>query len=252
MIGRQMVAVLAVATLLVTAGCAATTSGTPPGLSEENVTDANALVASHTDTLDSQSFTVEVTREVEEPNGELDVRFVQTYRVDPQGTTEGRLVSNTTLGADPPERYTDGNASRELDAYRDGNVTYLRVTRGDNVSYQRTGAFTSPVTLGRMLQRRTINALSDRQNATVRSVTVDGERHYRVHAYLNDTQVRTNAVVNMTVSPDGLVRELTFRRIVPIRSTKRITTHVRFDNIGETIVERPEWYETAQNATGSG
>ena len=245
-----MAAVLAVATLLVTAGCAATTSGTPPGLSEENVTDANALVASHTDTLDSQSFTVEVTRTVTDPNGELNAHINGTYRFEPSGTVEGRIVTTTQLGTDPPQPYDQ--IAKERDAYRRGNVTYVRSVRGDNVTYRQTGLFNSSVTLGRALQRRTINALNERQNATVEPVTVDGERHYRIHAHLNDSQFRENAVLNLTVTSDGLVRELTFRRIVALRNTQRLTTHVRVSRVGETTVKRPDWHQTALNVTASG
>jgi hypothetical protein len=253
LLDRRAVSTLAVVALLVTTGCAATSeTGTPPGLAEGNVTDANALVEAHTNALETQSFTVETTTEIEEPNGELDVRIERTYRVEPSGTTEGRLVSDTTLGDDPPERYADGNVSTELDAYRDGNVTYVRSVRGDNVTYRRTDLFDSPVTLGTILQRRTVNALSERRNATVRSVTTDDERRYRIHAHLNDSQFRTNAVVNLTVTPDGLVRDLTFRRTVAVRNAKRITTHVRFRDVGGTTVERPDWYGTARNATASG
>ena len=84
------------------------------------------------------------------------------------------------------------------------------------------------------------------------TVTIDGERHYRIHAHLNDSQFRENAVLNLTVTSDGLVRELTFRRIVTLRNTQRLTTHVRVSRVGETTVERPDWYETARNATASG
>lgn len=251
MTAARPLGVCCVVALLLVAGCAAPgSSGPPPGLSASNVTDANALVEAHTNTLKTQSFTVETTRTVTDPNGERNARINGTYRFEPSGTVEGRIVTTTQLGTDPPQPYDQ--IAQERDAYRRGNVTYVRSVRGDNVTYQRTGLFNSSVTLGRALQRRTINLLNDRQNATVEPVTVDGEQRYRIHAHLNDSRFRENAVVNLTVTSDGLVRELTFRRTVALRNTQRLTTHVRVSRVGETTVERPDWYETARNATASG
>jgi len=238
--------------LVVVAGCAAPTSqsGPPPGLSTDNVTDANALVRAHTDALQSQSFTVRSTTTMYSANGSFRVVSNRTWHVDPGEPIRGRVVSSRRAVGDAPARYT---GPTRVAAWRNGTTTYRRADRNGTPTYQRVPLFDSRVKLSSALQRNDLYRLSTRRNATVEAVERDGRRLYRVTAALNDTAVASNASMTLLVDANGVVRTLKTEQTVQFRAGKReISTTAHVTRVGSTTVERPDWYGAAVEATENG
>jgi hypothetical protein len=241
---------LALAALLVGAGCAAPTnqSAPPPGVDADRVTDANELLRTHTETLESQSFTVRSRTTVTEPGADYRVVTGRTWRVDPTGTVRGSVTGRSQTVGDAPERY--GRRPDERAAWREGSTTYRRTLSDGAATYRRVDLFNSSVKLSAALQRQSLYRLGTRRNATVERVTRDGTPHYRIAARLNDTAVTTNASMTVLVGTDGVVHRFETRQTVQYRSGKRVVTRsVRFEDVGTTAVERPDWVTSAVNAT---
>jgi hypothetical protein len=251
---RRGVAALALCLLVVGAGCGglADRGGTaPPGLSADGVTDATALVGAHTAALSSTSFTVRTSTTTRPVDGEYTATTNRTWRVAPGDTVRGLVTSTTSFTGDVPERVA--RRPDALAAYREGTVTYRRVRDDGETSYRRVDLLNTSVRLNPALQRRPIARLDDRVDATVEPVTREGRRRYRVTARLNDTQISTNATLRLLVTPAGVVRDLRSTRTVEYRSGRRIVTRtVRVTDVGETTVERPDWFAAAVEATGDG
>lgn len=247
---RGRLVTLVVGLLLVGAGCVAPTSQSapPPGLDDDAVTDANALIRAHTAALESQSFTVHSTTTTRPPDGDYRVVLNRTWRVDPTGTLRGSVVGTSTAVGDAPERYAQQPDERA--SWREGTTTYRRVAADGNATYSRIDLFNSSVKLSAAIQRGTLYRLNTRGETAVTPVMRDGSRRYRIEAELNDTAVTTNASMTLLVDADGVVRTIRTTRTVQYRTGKRLVTRtVRLDDVGSTTVERPDWYSAAVDAT---
>lgn len=246
---NRLVAVVA-GLLLVGAGCVAPTSQSapPPGLDDGAVTDANALVRAHTAALESRSFTVRSTTTTRPTDADYRVVLNRTWRVDPTGTIRGSVVSTSGTVGDAPARYA--RQPDERASWREGTTTYRRVTADGDATYRRVDLFNSSVKLSAAIQRGTLYRLNTRTETTVTPVSRDGSRRYRIEAKLNDTAVTTNASMTLLVDTDGVVRTIRTNRTVQYRSGPRVVTRtVRIEGVGNTTVDRPDWYPTAVDAT---
>lgn len=245
---RRVAAAVGVCLLLLVVGCIAPGVETsPPGLSDDGVTDSSELVRAHTTTLQSQSFTVHTTSKMHGPDGEYRVVSNRTWRLDPTGTIRGHVVSTSRTVGDAPAEY-DGRPD-EVAAWREGPTTYQQVRTDDDTTYRRVALFNSSVKLSAALQRQAIYRLHTRTDATVEPISRNGRRLYRVTATLNDTAVTTNASMTMLVDADGVVRRLRTNQTVQYRSgTRVITRTVRITDVGSTTIDRPDWYPTAVDA----
>lgn len=258
--GRSSRTVLTVAVclLLVGAGCAGVTgegggvaapSDPPPGLTADEVTDASALVGAHTRALSNRTFTVRTTSRTHPVEGGWTRTTNRTWRLDAGDPVRGTVTSRSKTTGDPPDRVA--GARTRLSAYREGSTTYRRVANGSSVTYDRIGLLNTSVRLNQPLQRRPIASLSDRTNASVEPVVVDGQPRYRVTATLATRGAISNASIRLLVSPEGVVRSLRVRRTVEYRSGKRVVTRTaRIEDVGSTTIDRPEWYDEAVAATG--
>jgi len=246
---RHRLLIVVVGLLLVGAGCVAPTSQSPPpGLDDDAVTDASALVRAHTTALESRSFTAHVTTTSRPTDADYRVVVNRTWRVDPTGTLRGSVVDTSTAVGDAPARFA--RRPDERAAWREGTTTYRRVDTGGNVTYRRVDLFNSSVKLSAAIQRQALYRLNTRTGATVTPVLRDGHRQYRVEATLNDTAVTTNASTTLLVDTSGVVRTMRTNQTVRYRSGSRVVTRtVRIEGVGNTTVERPDWVPAAAEAT---
>jgi hypothetical protein len=246
---RRLIAVV-LGLALVGAGCVAPTSQSapPPGLDDDAVTDANALVRAHTTALESRSFTAHVTTTSRPTDAEYRIVTNRTWRVGPTGTLRGSVVDTSTAVGDAPERYA--RRPDERAAWREGTTTYRRVETGENVTYRRVDLFNSSVKLSAAIQRQMLYRLNTRTEATVTPVLRDGSRRYRIEARLNDTAVTTNASMTLLVDTSGVVRTMRTNQTVRYRSGNRVVTRtMRIEDVGTTTVERPDWFPAAAETT---
>jgi hypothetical protein len=262
--------VVAVALVVVLAGCSMPTTGTdaaptgteptastdattpspPPGLSTDGIEDLPALVGAHTDALRGTTFTVR-TRTVQTAAGaNYTVVTERTGRYDDTGPFRGRTSFRSTVRGDLPETAVSPPARQR--AYRAGERAAVRTTRNGTVRTRRVAPYDSPVKLSGAMARATLRTLSERNATTVDRVRTDGAVLYRVRARLAPTQFQRNATLEAFVTDSGFVTRLVARRTLEFRNrTTRVERTVRYTDVGETTVRTPEWYADLPNGTAS-
>jgi hypothetical protein len=243
-IDHRVVLTVAVAVLLVTTGCVGSIpSDSNPGstqLTADDVTDTSVLIQAHTETLQTNSFTVHSTATTQDVNETFRIRTERTWRVDPEPPMRAWTTSQSTVTGNAPERYEQ--VPERTSAWRQGNTTTVRVQSGDTARTRNADLLNTSVRLNRALHRQLLLRFSDRQNTTVDEVTRNGTRLHRVQANLNDTHVTSNASMTLFVNPDGYVQRIETTRTIEYRSGPRVVTRtVRFTRVGATTVESPDW-----------
>ncbi|USZ69854.1 hypothetical protein NGM10_15735 (plasmid) [Halorussus salilacus] len=235
-----------------------------PGLSEDGVEEPLALSNAHQERLGDESLTISNHRVERYANGTVRNESTRTTRTA-ANRTRYRLIENTTL----PNWVTGANNEGELWANgthvfsareRNGTMTYIRQLGPDSEPTEPrellVGDLTADddlLTVFSAFENERVEEL-DEENATA-------PERYRVTAsdlahadFLADgTEVR-NATLDAVVETDGpesaFVREYTLRYETEIDGeTVRVTERIRFSDVGETTVERPEWYDGAANET---
>ncbi|WP_311174193.1 hypothetical protein [Halobellus ordinarius] len=244
MIDHRFVLTVAVAVLLVTAGCIGSipsdSNSDSTQLTADDVTDTSVLIQAHTETLQTNSFTVHSTATTQDANETFRIRTERTWRVDPEPPIRAWTTSQSTVTGNAPERYEQ--MPERTSAWRQGNTTTVRVQSGDTARTRNADLLNTSVRLNRALHRQMLLRFSDRQNTTVDEVTRNGTRLHRVQANLNDTHVTSNASMTLFVNPDGYVQRIETTRTIEYRSGPRVVTRtVRFTRVGATTVESPDW-----------
>lgn len=253
---RQVAAGVLVALLCVTAGCLAV--GPPTSeendapdidndytITDETVTDTSTLIGAHTQTLRQHAFTVNVT--VTAIGADYRAVGNRTVRFDPSPPVRGFLYENVSVSGDPPDQLRQG-VERML--YREGETTYEHILRGDGPTFRRIGLLNTTLKGNVATQRRTLASLETLDNATVETVTRDGEQLYKLTQSLPDTQIATNRSVELLVSENGVIREMEWRTVQSgPNGEMRIVRRIEITNVGETTVERPDWYDEAVGET---
>ncbi|MFB6183866.1 MAG: hypothetical protein ABEI96_04865 [Haloarculaceae archaeon] len=248
---RRILASLAVALVIVTAGCfgasgsgstatpTATTTRTdaasfsPPGIHNGTVTNASALVAAHHDTLvDAGSFTS---------------NWTQTYG----GRTQQTIVHYST---DDGIRWTTERSGGEKIRWAPGLHQYgyaLVIKTEGNAVYQRV---TSPASVGRVTQAASLDQLVAAFDLQVTGTdTVNGHEVLVVRStdvtrpkkVLGLWNLGSMQSANLTLKVDerGVIRE--FDHGVETGGND-IAIHTTFSQVGSTTVRKPDWVGTAR------
>lgn len=240
-------------------------AGFPPGLTEDGVLDATALSDAHRERLDDESLTIDSHRVERYANGTLRNESSQTTRTA-ANRTRYRILVNTTR----PSWVAGSDGEGELWA-NGTHVFHARAANGTMEYDLRIGPDSEPVEPRDYLRGDLTN--SDRvlvlftafENESVERMDGGNATHldrYRVTASdlahpefigPDDTEVR-NATLDAVIESDGpksaLVREYTIQYEISVEGEiVRITEQIRFSNVGETTVERPEWYDGTANRT---
>lgn len=244
MINHRFVLTVGVAVLVVTAGCVGSIpselNSESTQLTADDMTETSVLIQAHTETLQTNSFTVRSVTTTQDANGTFRVRTERTWRVDPKPPVQALTTSQLTVTGNAPERYEQ--VPERTSAWRQGNTTTVRAQSGEKTQTRNAGLLNTPVRLNRALHRQLLLRFSDRQNISVDEVTRNGTRLYRLQANLNDTRVTSNASMILLVNPDGYVQRIETTRTIEYRSGPRVVTRtVRFSHIDATTVEAPDW-----------
>lgn len=221
----------------------------PSGLTSSGVADAETLAAAHEEALAGQSYTYD-----------RDVRIVAE-----NGTQLGRWGHHVQVGAERLKfnysQYGEGVSVfgytvERLRKYTDGSVTF------SNASVFQSGYRREP---GRGFAANTFSSeqlLADALNASessVETVEPNGETWYRVRAeggsetltaaLTNGTVTvnATNITTTALVSPEGLVRNVTYEYDFERGNVSgHRTTAIEYSVIGETEVAVPAWVADAK------
>ncbi len=282
---RRVLAV-AIALLLVTAGClgstststdptttaptddesTASTTTTPAPFVKSGPVNAEQMAQAHADALqDAGSFTMTVATETEARGGNgtgnasdsfgLDSSLPARMAVDFE---QARVRASADAGFVTTSEYVSFDAGKTYRRVGGGNgsqPTYVVM----NVS-ERSLTAASEDDLLASVEKRTQRRLA-RANFTVAGVEeYRGTRVTRLVArgVSNHTLPETNhtSVENATtvvlVGPDGLVHRIEEHRTVSVfGATTSYTAVVEYRELGETTVEKPDWLDEAKNRSES-
>ncbi|WP_178915954.1 hypothetical protein [Natronomonas gomsonensis] len=232
----------------------------PPGVTDRGVEAPDATASAHVDRLAETSYTLTSNRTVR-TNGTLDSFF--SVRVDLDDERNYHAKARTD-GPDGPEFLGRPPATAE---FWSGEETHIRkLTRDGETTYDEIESGPGRVSTWRYWTRTA--PFGDRQGSVFRTVRdvvgsftwrVDSEgtgdmTQYRLEAdeYASTafapsevTAVR-NASASATVSQSGLVRSIHMRYVGTIDGeTVVVERTIRWENVGNTSVERPPWYDRA-------
>lgn len=235
-----------------------------PGLTERGVEDAMALVGAHRERLGGESLTIDALTVERYENGTVRNESRQTTRTA-ANRTRYRILVNTTA----PNGITGADGEGELWA-NGTHVFHARETNGttnyslffdarsepaDTRDYLR-GDLTSS---DRLLVLFT--AFESERVERVDDGNAAAPERYRVTAsdlahpdFVADGSAVENATLEAVIESDGpdsaFVREYAVRYETEIDGeTVRVTERIEHSDIGETTVERPEWFDGETNAT---
>jgi len=262
-------------------GTAPSLEGFPEGVTGDGITDPFRLVRTHHDALEGQSYAVTSVVTARYANGTLWGGRRTTVR-----TTANRsrfLVTETTRGPNPPFRRVGHDLVRApgRSAFWSDGRRLLWLTEGDNVSYRAVGPgeldprewapLTTVLTRQELHLRlnaveTTVTGREQHDGTTLVAVRSTGRSKpgsagkafsagaaYRYPLGIDRGSV-SNVRLQALVSSGGIVHEHEFDYVAEVDGTRvTVTERVRYIDVGNTTVERPDWYEEAvavTNATG--
>lgn len=212
----------------------------PPGVSEDGVTDRDALLSAHADGLDGKSVTV-------------DVDFQLTIDGDGQNAgLRGKVTPDDDAGWLRVST-TDGTGTY----YTEGGTTYEKVVVDGSTSYGTTDQVSAiPQTTRFGADTRLRDALWNANWSFDRVVERDGELLLRYEATRvslpsevdvdrSDADATSHGV--LLVGEDGVVREVDIGVTVETdEETVEYGLSVTFSEIGSTTIQRPDWIDRAE------
>ncbi|NEU58154.1 hypothetical protein [Halorussus sp. MSC15.2] len=219
----------------------------PPGLSADGVTDPLALADAHREALRNTSYTVATSYAFRRPNGTVLSQGITTTRVSSGGESFFAVTSQTQSNATRPlgfGRYklaTWANETRAVTArqVRGGEPTYREVSR-ERAPFE-------PDTQWELLY----SAFAATNTTVVERFERDGTTLFRV---VSTEQPGTELAPMYggsysfvaIVDSQGIVRTLqqTYQTTFEDRSAV-VSRTIRLTRLGNTTVERPDWYEKA-------
>lgn len=283
---RRRALAVAIALLLVTAGCLGSTgtstdstttapaddestpatTTTPAPFVQSAPVDAERVAQAHADRLrDAESFTMVVTVDSETRGGNatgnasgsmgLDLSTPMRMAVDLE---RGRVRGSTDAGIMRMSAYVSFDAGKTYRRVGGGNgsqPTYVVM----NVSEQSLTAASEDDLLAsveKRTQRRlaranfTVAGVEEYRGTRVTQLVARGVSNHTLPE-TNHTSVE-NATTVVLVGPDGLVHRIEEHRTVSVfGATTSYTAVVEYRELGETTVEKPEWLDEAKNRSES-
>lgn len=233
----------------------------PPGMTNRGVEAPDVTASAHADRLAETSYTLTSNRTVR-ANGTLKSFFSVRVDLDDERNYHARA---RTDGQDGPEFLGRPPATAEF--WSDGETHLRKLTRDGETTYDELESGPGRVSTWRYWTRTA--PFGDRRGSLFRMVRdvmgsfvwlIDTERtgdttQYRLEAdeYTSTafapsemTDVR-NVTASATVTQSGLVRSIHMRYVGTIDGeTVLVERTIRYENVGNTSVERPEWYDRAR------
>jgi hypothetical protein len=202
-----------------------------PGLEDDGVVDPAHLVGAHTEALIDTSYTARLSTTRAAPNGSVRERYDRIVRV----ASWDRFRYVLTAESDGVVRRTD--------RWRSGDRAYEAVTENGTTTYRSLDSPSAPTLLSREGLLRLFRVLSSRVTDTRRS---NGATVYRVVGGPSDLPTLSNVTYVAHVTDRGLVTSFRVSYAVDDEDREqRVTVEATVDRVGETAVERPEWYDEA-------
>lgn len=269
---------LALAVVLVVAGCSApvgpvapgATTDTPtltpaelppapppPGLTMDGVVDTAALASAHEETLANRSFTVNTSYRLVDENGTV-TSLNSTRRVAANRTVYAATQRSTWTNRSPVR-----SVSRRIDLYHTGEETFYRAV-DETVSYDRVSdrrGLTDSTGVGRL---RELYVAGDDWQVT-RRADDDAVEYVLVAESVSRGALEPPTFATAPREPRLTVRLTADGRLVRWRLTYavtyghggtetegRVVRTTTVSAVGTTEVQQPAWLAAAKNATAAG
>ncbi|MFC5974008.1 hypothetical protein ACFPYI_22030 [Halomarina salina] len=227
----------------------------PPGLSEDGVTGVQTLVDAHTDALDNRSFTERRSDRLLAANGTTLAATNSTGRVN---DAHDRAATSYRLTGIPAssERYVpwfDQSVTR-LDQWYNGSQFVLRGDGPNGTMYASVPPLGTP-TWGptTALERFYYAAESTRVSSENGSIEVQLDGVTGNWSIARVSVTVTDGTVTVTMTDDGRVTQYRTEFTGTLERAPNTTVEgeqvVEYTAVGETTVDRPEWVDSARNAT---
>lgn len=231
----------------------------PPGVSDGEVTSARLLGRAHGAALNGTGYTVVSNRTVVYPNGTVRSQIRTRVALEPSGTYLTDIAvrgphAPVLLGRPPATAtfWSDGDRHlRRLE--RDDQTVYNEYTPPDSyagtwrywvrsVALDGTPARDVTETVGSF---RTLTV--SEQTGTEAGYLIRGRGLRADESVTGGTTDPTNASLTARVRGDGVITSYRVRYVArtPDGERVRVRRVVRFTNVGETTVGRPDWYDRA-------
>jgi hypothetical protein len=219
-----------------------------PGLTEHGVEKPFVLATAHSNVLENRSYTVR-SRHVERyANGTLRTRAVSVTRV---AANDSYYYTTNTTGVVPG--FGDARHVR-LTIWSNGTDRFRALTVDQNTTYDRVSqVFRSDLTNS---QRLSTLFVALNTTVTEKIVHENGTTRYRVKstgvgvpdslATIEGVDSMSNVSFTALIAPNGVVYEYTLSYTATLDGkTINVTQEVKFDEVGETTVDRPTWVDEA-------
>ncbi|WP_336036333.1 hypothetical protein [Halobacterium yunchengense] len=252
---RRLVPV-AVAALLVVAGCTGlpgestptaspetvdpAEADLPPGVSERGVTNASALAAAHDATLRAEGFVLEGTFERDPPSGAKQTRNYTTV-VAPGGERFRTAVTTVYEGSDEPD--ASGARRMQTRAWSNGSVTLRAVTIHGETAVSTVADLSTSLSVTRAPQLRSYLEVGayDVERVVVRDD----------HAFTTLVAEHASGAVGEDVSFDARLvvdeRGVVHEADVAVSGPDGVRDDARYEVVRfGGSPERPEWVEDAE------
>jgi len=270
---------LALAAVLVLAGCGGLTGGAPttstltpadvqpapaypPGIDEDGVVDPDVLARAHGERDDEVSYTLVSNRTVGYANGTVRSRLTVRVELAADRTYFARAVTDGRHGpvflGNPPataEFWSNGTTYvRALD--RDGERVYNTFEPPDQYAgtwryWARTVAFGGRAGFAGATIRDTFGAIPTRVAGRERTRGTTLTRLVGTEATGDEftspaVDAPRNVRLDATVDERGLMRSLDLRYEGTVDG-ENVTVHrsIAYEDVGSTTVTRPEWFDRA-------
>lgn len=205
----------------------------PPGVTSSGVQDWNALLQSHSTTLQSTSFSMEMSSEVTQQNETSSQSTSASYQADPQKAVQHQSSNGIEI-----DSYLDTTVNQ--------NESFTRYASENETIYKKSPASS----LSQLTRARTIGQLATLYNFEVQG---SGDTHQLVSTGVkNQTQLNqaigaevSSSELRLTVTDDGVIKEMQYD--VETSSGATLALDLTFSDIGSTTVSEPAWFSEAQN-----
>ncbi|MFC4989539.1 hypothetical protein [Saliphagus infecundisoli] len=225
-----------------------------PGLTTEGLTNVANLRKVHGDAIGNETFTVRTeTESLSDSENESEPRTTETTRyVDPDAGTVFGVTRINQSDADPGSG-VDRSPIRAVEQWHgDETLTRFEFENG-SVEYPSSGdgSVSRNETVRQAMTGPVVSLGSLENTTTVGTVDAEDGTYYVVEGSMNDSSAIEDGTtreveVRALVREDGLVRQTVVNQSYGGDGERTtINETIEIVDVGETTVERPDWYDEA-------
>jgi hypothetical protein len=225
--------------------------GYPPGLAPSGIVDANALAAAHAQLADRRSYQVTLVRREYVGNAMvssgLEMVWVERPSVYVSAVGESGDVRDPTPFIADDSVFANGTTrfARDAEAGEAGVES--------EVTYDREPVISGAGSPGRYTERIRVYLvwfLTVEESSVVETESDDGTTLYWVTLDGDPWPGVENVSGYALVDSHGFVHEVHRQYTLPEEPNRTVQATIRYDEVGETTVDPPWWFQAALNQTG--